>query len=579
MWALKPEIGILPLICVAVLPWIVRCAAGSFPFRRTSLDLPVVLFLTTAWAGYWAAYDQQTAWSKVWMIVFAVLLYYALAGQPTENLAWIAAYFCCLGTGVCLYFLLTHDFVALPRKVALVNEIGRWLTGIRPQLDWSPIHPNYVAGLGALLIPFAAYPATKLTQKTGLASLLARIFLVVGVSTVLLAIFIATSRGSIMAIASAGGLVILWWIASRTVSPLALRREVAFPALVFTCLGAITLFLYAGPAQIGDAISAPSLYGSGSRAELFTRSLYLAGDFPITGGGLGAFPGLYSHYILGLPFFYVLNSHNMFLDVSIEQGILGGMAFLSIYLLSIWSVSKAITRPAPLRDHLLGVIVFVSLIIAFVHGMVDDYLYNGTGTILSLALAGVSQVIHPAMPGSSIKVGYRTMSLAGLALILLMAASFPTLRSSWYANIGSIQLAQAELKGFPTNEWIAPASHPELDGAEESLLISLQADPANRAANHRLGLIRMLRGDFPSASAYLERAHDAAPGHRGITKSLGYSYSWSGELEAASIFLKEIPEARDELNTYVWWWDTLGRHDLSGYALEQAAYLEAAIDP
>jgi len=117
-----------------MLPWVVRLTAGLFPFRRTALDLLVLTFLVTGWVGYWAAYDPEAAWTKVWLICFAVLLYYALAGQPTENLELVCILFSCIGLGVSIYFFLAHDFVAQPTKVEIVNEIGRWIMAMRPRV-------------------------------------------------------------------------------------------------------------------------------------------------------------------------------------------------------------------------------------------------------------------------------------------------------------------------------------------------------------------------------------------------------------------------------------------------------------
>ena len=73
----------------------------------------------------------------------------------------------------------------------------------------------------------------------------------------------------------------------------------------------------------------------------------------------------------------------------------------------------------------------------------------------------------------------------------------------------------------------------------------------------------MLRRDFKSAVMYLEIAHNRAPLHRGIIKSLGYSYVWMGEMEKAQPLLSQIPEASEELDAYVWWWGTQGRNDLT----------------
>jgi O-antigen ligase len=48
--------------------------------------------------------------------------------------------------------------------------------------------------------------------------------------------------------------------------------------------------------------------------------------------------------MLGIPSFYVANSHNIFLDVAIEQGLLGGLSVLIIFVMSIWFMARAIAK-------------------------------------------------------------------------------------------------------------------------------------------------------------------------------------------------------------------------------------------
>jgi lipopolysaccharide biosynthesis regulator YciM len=135
--------------------------------------------------------------------------------------------------------------------------------------------------------------------------------------------------------------------------------------------------------------------------------------------------------------------------------------------------------------------------------------------------------------------------------------------SVWDANQGSVLMSQVELDGFPNNGWAGPAIVSNLSDSEIALRSSLQFAPNNRTANQRLGMISMLRQNFESASEYLETAYKVTPDHRGIVKSLGYCYVWLGDLEKAELFLSRIPEAQEELDVYIWWWDTQGRGDLS----------------
>jgi tetratricopeptide (TPR) repeat protein len=89
----------------------------------------------------------------------------------------------------------------------------------------------------------------------------------------------------------------------------------------------------------------------------------------------------------------------------------------------------------------------------------------------------------------------------------------------------------------------------------------------------------MARGDFSTAANYLETALIAAPDHRGIIKNLGYAYTWLGQFDKAQILLREIPEAKQELETYIWWWEAQGRRDLAKYAVEMRNRLGEEITP
>jgi hypothetical protein len=576
VWMLKPEIGLWSTL-IALTPWILRIVSGVFPFRRTSFDWLIAIFLLTSWVGYWAAYDKTIAWSKFGLILMAALLYYAISTQPKENLGWLSVIFFCVGVGTSIYFFLTHDFVAAPRKLEFVNSIGRWIMGVRPRVEWMLIPPNHIAGIVAITTPFIFYPVWKLSKTIDRVVFLFHLLVLLGLGMALLAILMATSRGVILAIACAAGVWILWRIIQLNGIKSRLGHDAVFPSIVLVFLFSAIAILYLGPANLGIVFPNGYYYGNGSRAELFARSLYLLADFPFTGGGLGAFPGLYSHYMLTIPFFNVVNSHNLFLDVGIEQGLLGGLSFLSLFLGSVWFVSRSMSQARSLDMQVFSWLVLFALVIAIIHGMVDDYLYNGHGTILSLFLAGLSMVVFQERQASLNRIYYWVIGFALLALTGLLILNYHKIRSIWYADLGAVKMANMELAGFPTNEWAGVEMALKLDEADASLHSSLQIDPVNRTANHRLGLISMLRTDFDSASVYLEAAYKQTPKHRGIIKSLGYCYVWSGKMDEAQALLVEIPEAKEELGVYAWWWGTQGRDDLTEKASIMSSQLESPL--
>ena len=559
IWVVKPELGIW-FILVALLPLLLRVFVGGFQFKP--IDWLVVIFVATAWVGYWAAYDQTTAWSKAWLIVTATLLYFSLKWQPKQNLFHISVFLFCIGVGVSIYYFLTHDFVALPRKLELVNQLGRWIMDIRPQTGWKPIHPNYVAGMIAITVPFIIYPLLDFRSRNENIPSLFLLAVSIGLGFAGLALMMATSRGVFFAIASGAGAWLLWRFVNLTGISRQIKKEAVFPILLFVYLTAVAVFLYIGPARSGSLFTGNYYYGDGSRAELFSRSVYLLFAFPITGGGLASFPGLYSQYLLEIPFYNVPNSHNLFLDVGLEQGLFGGLSFFILYLFGLWVVSSEIAKKK--ENNIFKWIVLFSLIVAFVHGMVDNYLYNGVGTILSLCLVGLSMnELDYHKEARESRFDLRTVGTITIIWMLIALVNLNQIRAIWHANIGAVQLAKVELEGFPDSGWLGVDINPQLDVADTSLRFALQLDPTNRSANQRLGLIYMYRRDFASAAHFLEIAHSQAPGHRGIMKSLAYCYVWLGEMEKAQEFLPQISEAVEELDVYMQWWEMQGRSDLS----------------
>ncbi|MBK9049934.1 MAG: tetratricopeptide repeat protein [Chloroflexi bacterium] len=144
----------------------------------------------------------------------------------------------------------------------------------------------------------------------------------------------------------------------------------------------------------------------------------------------------------------------------------------------------------------------------------------------------------------------------------------------WSANKAAVRLAQAELAGWPDLE---REIDPQTVQTAAATLEIVQANfPDNRAVNYRLGLLAAGDEDYAAALPYLEAAYQADPGHRGVIKTLGYSYAWLGQLDEAAPLLSQIPEVPGELETYSWWW---GTQDQPARAEFAAAMLTILLQP
>jgi tetratricopeptide repeat protein len=563
-WMLIPRFGI-GFSLIAFLPWVLRFLAGYLPFQRTPFDWLIAIFLVTAWVGYWAAYDESAAWIKYWLIVSTILFYYAFSAQPKQNLTFLSFLSFCFALALSLYFCLTYDFSGHGGRFAL------WWMNYRPHIDWPAIDPDYVSGLVLIGTIWAFFWLWTTGKKLfGSAPVVMQVFLLSGIGVVALVFVLTLSR----AIAFIGlGLVGLWflWKVSTLVG-YTLRVRAVFPVLVLGYLVVLITFAYLGQANAVPG-SPQSNYGRNSRAEVLGRVSYFLVDYPITGAGLASFPGLYSQYMLVIPYPYLTNSYNLFLDVTTEQGVIAGSILITLYLGSVFLVSWSIAIDPSNELRSMRWLALFALFVAIVHGCFYDYLYNGNGTgllffPLGMAMMGVVNRDHARdgvvqLPKALSRLNLTMIALPVLALILIFVVNINMVISRWYSNLGALQMSKAELKNFPANQWATSDMVHRLEPAESTLQIALQYDPRNQTANYRLAMISMIRRDFKSAEANLETAYQEAPNHRGIIKNLGYAYVWLGEFDKAQRLLDHIPESQKEMSVYIWWWDTQGRPDLS----------------
>jgi O-antigen ligase len=577
LWSNFPALSWQPLL-VSITPILLRIAARRSPLKRTPFDIPIVIFLLTAGIGVWVAYQPANAWIKFWLLLTSILFYYHLSRQSADNLWLAAGILCLMGFGIGIFFFLSNNWEGQPQKFQLLSQIGMAWMRIRPNLNLEAMHPNYIAGIAVLSFPFSIALTLKYCRRKSVAG-----SLLFGVMTglILVTILLSESRGAWLAVGATAGLWLLWkmigWLSHRLPVSRRLLYILSLGLLVCLAVGYIWTALHGTLNQI--AIGEAGVSISDQRFHLFWSAVELIKDVPFTGGSLDGFSGLYSSYIVINPNYIIRFSHNIFLDASLEQGILGGLMLCWIYLGSILWLAL---RPVPVVHSLLRKAVLSSLLIIIFHGLVDNIVYDTMSAPLLFFVPGMAGGL--AASSNPIPEGFRwvrprlarffapALIIMGVMVIGLIAFRRPLL-SAWYTNLGAVEMAKVELSDFPTGVW-DEGQHVELLSRAETLFNrALSFEPANPRAHYRLGLIAMLKRDFSTAVGHLEIAHRGDPYHRGMLKALGLSYLWDGQVNAAMPLLSLIPESNQELAVYPWWWRSLNRPDLAAYA-EQ--YLEMA---
>jgi tetratricopeptide (TPR) repeat protein len=556
------------LFFISLLPCLGRLLVGRFPQKTTPLDVPMALFLITACVGVWASYDRNAGWAKFLLIADAILIFYVISSQPQQNLRMVAGFITALEILLVSWFLLTYDWKASPTEFGLLNLIGIWWENIRPEIASGSLPADKAGDLIATFLPFTLllvflYPKTR--RWSGVLPSVA----VLGF--VLTGLLLTSSITSWLALAVACGVWLFWQLSNF------LARR--FSKKMFIVYGISMLLIAIGVAGIslvlfGKTIASANIQSGSNisigRLQLTTDTLRLINDYPFTGGGLAAFSGQYSRYILNIPYFFFNTSHNIYLDVAFEQspvGLLGWLAILGgSFLLLLNSHQKS-----PFWWS-----VFMSLIVVTIQGLADDPLYGGGGTALLFVLPALAVALYN--PGESKRSVDRSkariarkkllwIALSGLIIgILSITLSWPILSAQWVANLGAIDMAKVELAGFPSGKWDEGQNIPALADAKILFQESLSLDDGNFTAHYRLGLIDMLARDFETAQSHLKRAIAIQLGHRGVRKELGYCYLWVGNYEQAVRLLAGLREISDELIFYSWWWRTQGKEDLAGRA-------------
>jgi hypothetical protein len=500
-----PRAGLWPLLLLAA-TWLARLLAEHRLPRKTAFDLALLAFLASAtlaaaigynqdsaWAraAEWSAYHTPLNWSwgKLTFIASAIGLFYALAECDAPVLrSWLARLYPCFGAAVAVYFVLTNDWLLYPAKLAPANALALAIAAGISDLPLHHLMPNVAAGLVAMTVPFLL-PAVASTAPRF------RWLWVLPVVMAVAGLLFASSRGAVAGL-----------IAAALVMSLACRAPRVSGLLLLAVLAAIALLL------IASRVSGPLTTAAGSRPELLEGSWRLARGYLFTGGGLGSFPMLYSTYDLLITVLYQPHSHNLLLDILLEQGVLGLLAFCWLLLVALGIAGHRLAPAASAIGHLgatppstavspcgtpglveprlLVLAALGSLVVMLVHGQVDDVPYGSRALILLLVPFGWLATGAPELMPSWRR--QLTCLAAGLLLLVpLVAWQSQRVAAAWHANLGALEQAQLELSAYRWPVDVAPEIRARLDvrGLRARFQQALSLDPEQPTALLRLAMI------------------------------------------------------------------------------------------
>ncbi len=541
MWACKPSNG---------RPERRKINIKQFLPLRNPFNIPLAIFLLTAGAGVWAAYDRTAAWSKFWLIAAGVLLYYGIAAQSQRNIWKVVGLLSICGAALAAYYFISP----------------------------STIEPDTVAGILAVIFPFTAAWGIHHWHKREWRLVMAS-FVTCGFMA--LAIIMSQEHGLWISLAVlAVVLPLAVWFRAMTNKR---QRVILASGIALSCflIAAIFVVVPAVHGMVGKYLNRVN-----PRLERITNTAYLAAEVPIIGGGLKSYAGLYSRYILVIPYLFQSHGHNLFLDVAVEQGWIGLAALLWILIAGGWQVIRDGTNGDRYPGHhALRAAALCSLFLLVFPNLAEDALYSAQGAVCLFIVPALSLLISqktsepesiPGVKTAAVKRRPWALITASGIVLILGIGFWRSLVAVFYANLGVVEMARVQLAGWPAERVEGERLLAVIRPAETSFQKALQYNSKQATALYRLGMIASEGGDYEQARQFLSGAYEVYPAHYGIRKMLGYSHLWLGDVDRAAGLLRPDSEILKELDSYTYWWKTQNREDLSLLAQDMATRLRAA---
>lgn len=522
------------------------------------VDVLLALFVLSALVGTQTAYAPEPAWAKFWLVVGAWGVYYALVHQPDlAHLYGALTVGGLFGVALTVYFFLTNDWSAHPLKVSALVTLGESISALLPRASAKATNPNIIGGLLAMMLPVYV-PLVRLPKKDTslrLPGWLRRVlpFLWAAVAAIaLLGLLVTTTRGAWFATLVGFSLWGAWRWLGRRLTDGVRWRWIAGVLVLGGALAVIGLFV----------VLAYDLPGAGAvtgRLSLLKDSLPLAWDYVLTGSGLGMFQMNFSIYTLLIHVGYIHNSHNVFVDLLVEQGIAGLLLYLGLVVLCIRQGVRALRRVGWQQDWIIEA-GLVSLAAILIHGQVEDVLYGSQWLLLffvpfalvkwSTTTVDVPDCSYPRF------VRWLAVGIVGVLFVLGIAFWRPLLAQG-YASVGAMRQARVELARYEfgkTPGFIVDSVRQTEDLQASMTLFqhAIALDAGNATARQRLAGIHLSRGEYEIALQHVEAAWEA--GRRDpVTRLLrGDALVALGRVEEAAAVIAGLTWAQVRVEGQAW---------------------------
>lgn len=394
--------------------WLVRWLGRGRLTVRTPIDWAASLLVTMIPVTFYATTSPLVTFVQVSRLLAGLALVYGLANWARRPAHLSLAALGLVGVGLGLAFVVPFGMGS--PSVGKLPLIPRGLHELWPRVGSDTINANMIAGALVMVLPFplallleagVSSPGAPSTLPSvagavpGFAAWMLdrrwirRLWYGVALLSMLAALSLTLSRGAWIA-----GAVALFVVLVRH-----WRRLLWLIPIAFSTTG---LLAWRGEllALLEALVSGGVVPTLERRIEIWSRALYMIRDFPFTGIGVGTFQQvadvLYPFFLAG-PDAEIPHAHNLLLQVAVDLGLPGLVAFLSILVLAFWSALDNARSFAGEGDDALAAVAWAgvaSLIGMLVHGIVDATTWIvGRGAFVPWAVIGMLVALRVGRKG------------------------------------------------------------------------------------------------------------------------------------------------------------------------------------
>lgn len=329
--------------------WVMRWLATRRFKPATAYDTAVLLLAVMVLVSLYAVFDIALSFPKIVGVVFGIFLFYgavAVARRSAQGIWYLTAFFLFAGTGMALVGLIGVSWTG---SVAFLNQVKSVLpTAVSriPGTIGGVINPNEMAGVLNWVTPLLVALVVGLWRSLWAQRRQAWLLILLGMTCFAAFMLIATfSRGGILSL----GLSLLIMLAIPT--------RWGRWLLVFVIIIGIGLAFYLDLNTVfsGELSDTGQDLGLSGRLEIWSRAIYGLQDFPFTGMSMNGFRRvvhiLYPLFLVS-PDTDIVHAHNHLLQVGLDIGIPGLIAYLAIWCISVallwqsWHKSNTLARRA-----------------------------------------------------------------------------------------------------------------------------------------------------------------------------------------------------------------------------------------